>query len=290
MLESAHALLEHAIDYAGLFPPAALGMTEAAANYARYLGGEHSWMLGRFIVTAQQFHELENVLIANAVTTPWHIAALTGTDVAGAIPAILAFNAHTRDAAVDSLEAKAATPDAIRESASTIPEGFTTWFEIPADPDPAPLIEAIAEVRCGAKIRTGGTTADAFPGPEHIARFIGRCDNAHVPFKATAGLHHALRGLHPLSYEPDSPAGTMHGFLNVLLAAAFRWSGTSAAETTDILTEQEPLFRFARKGVVWHDRWISTAQIRSARDRLIASFGSCSFEEPAADLKQRGLL
>ena len=69
MLESVHALLEHAIDYAGLFPPAGLGMTEATANYARYLAGEHGWMLGRFIVATPRLHELENVLVADPPTT-----------------------------------------------------------------------------------------------------------------------------------------------------------------------------------------------------------------------------
>ena len=290
MLESVHALVEHAIDYAGLFPPAALDMTRAAANYSRYLAGEHNWMLGRFVVTTERLHELENVLVANPPTGKWRIAALTGTGVSGAIPAILAFNAHTRDAAVDSLEGKATTIAEIRDAASAIPEGFTIWFEIPTDPDPTPLIEALAEARFGAKIRTGGITEDAFPPPEHVARFIARCDDAHVPFKATAGLHHAVRGLHRLTYEPDSPSSTMYGFLNILLAAAFRWSGTSMAETTAILTEQDGAFRFARKGVVWGQHWISTVQIRSARHRLIASFGSCSFDEPVADLSQRGLL
>jgi len=37
-----------------------------------------------------------------------------------------------------------------------------------------------------------------------------------VPFKATAGLHHPLRCIHPLTHEPNSPAAAMHGFLTSL--------------------------------------------------------------------------
>ena len=47
---SQKALLAGLIDYAGLFPPAALSMEEAVRNYARYREGEHAWMLGRFVV------------------------------------------------------------------------------------------------------------------------------------------------------------------------------------------------------------------------------------------------
>ena len=46
------ALLERLIDYAGTFPPATLTRDEAIANYRRYRAGEHSWMLGRLVVSA----------------------------------------------------------------------------------------------------------------------------------------------------------------------------------------------------------------------------------------------
>ena len=42
-----------------------------------------------------------------------------------------------------------------------------------------------------AKFRTGGTTANAFPSEEDLAYFILASFNAGVPFKLTAGLHHA---------------------------------------------------------------------------------------------------
>jgi hypothetical protein len=51
-------LLEGLIDYAGLFPPAALPMEQAVANYGRYRAGEHAWMLGRFVVPAERVGEV----------------------------------------------------------------------------------------------------------------------------------------------------------------------------------------------------------------------------------------
>ena len=57
-LESIHALLTGAIDYAGLFPPSQLSMEDAVVNVAKYRASEHSWMLGRFVVPVARLDEL----------------------------------------------------------------------------------------------------------------------------------------------------------------------------------------------------------------------------------------
>jgi hypothetical protein len=326
MFESVRALLEGLIDYAGLFPPAGLGMAEAVFEYQRYLSGEHAWMLGRFIVPVSRLSELETALVHHPQQRKWRVSALAGPSLPFDIPAVLAFNAHLRDAVIDSLEVKAVSPDAIEPAASAVPQGFTTYFEIPADPDPGPLLEAVAAGRCRAKIRTGGIEEHRVPSVEHVARFIRLCDRAKVPFKATAGLHHPVRGVHALNYEPDSPSCRMHGFLNLLLAAAFLSTGiaeeahrplpaapnesgtqrtwppaarelarfglcaSSSDEMHVLLGDSDPAFRFSDEKVEYGLHSVSTEQIRNARSRLFISFGSCSFEEPVNDLKARGLL
>ena len=58
MTKSLHVLLEHLIDYAGLFPPAALSMQDAVRNYARYRDGDYAWALGPFIVPKERAHEV----------------------------------------------------------------------------------------------------------------------------------------------------------------------------------------------------------------------------------------
>src|SRR5437660_1475932 len=58
MSPSLRALLEHVIDYAGLFPPATLPLDEAVRNYARYRTEPEGWMLGRFICPAARLAEL----------------------------------------------------------------------------------------------------------------------------------------------------------------------------------------------------------------------------------------
>ncbi len=58
MTNSIRVLLDHLIDYAGLFPPAALSMPDAVRNYARYRDGEYAWALGPFVVPKERAHEV----------------------------------------------------------------------------------------------------------------------------------------------------------------------------------------------------------------------------------------
>ena len=49
---AARILLEGIIDYAGLFPPAAVPMSAAVRNFAHYRASGSGWMLGRFVCPA----------------------------------------------------------------------------------------------------------------------------------------------------------------------------------------------------------------------------------------------
>lgn len=136
-----------------------------------------------------------------------------------------------------------------------------------------------------AKIRTGGLTADAFPSTVTVAEFIRACKEAGVAFKATAGLHHPLRCEKPLTYEINSPSGTMHGFLNVFLAAAM------SDHADEILLEEDPrAFSFDDDVASWRGHRVSTDDLATMRRERAISFGSCSFEEPIADMKEIGWL
>ena len=58
MTKSLRVFLDHLIDYAGLFPPAALSMPDAVRNYARYRQGEYAWALGPFVVPKERVAEV----------------------------------------------------------------------------------------------------------------------------------------------------------------------------------------------------------------------------------------
>ncbi|MEZ4745865.1 MAG: hypothetical protein R3C41_07325 [Calditrichia bacterium] len=52
-------MMSGAIDFAGLFPPAELGMDSAITQYANYRTLDDAWMLGRFICPASRLRELD---------------------------------------------------------------------------------------------------------------------------------------------------------------------------------------------------------------------------------------
>jgi hypothetical protein len=142
-----------------------------------------------------------------------------------------------------------------------------------------------------AKIRTGGETADKFPAAEAVLAFIKLCAAANVPFKATAGLHHPIRSVHRLTYQPDSPSGIMHGFLNVFLAAVFVRAGMATQLALELLREESAqAFHFDSEGITWRHHHIALDEIAAARQSFSISFGSCSFTEPIDDLRSLHLL
>jgi hypothetical protein len=300
----ARVLLEGAIDYAGLFPPAQLDMAAAVAEYASYLRSDEAWALGAFVAPAARLEELATVATGLraphgeplGALTPWRVSAVVGADVRAEMGQVRVFHAaHATasawPAAVRSVELRASTAEAIAEAARTVGDGFDLFVEIPIAGDVQPLVRAIGVANACAKVRTGGTAADMFPSSEDLARFLAACVRERVPFKATAGLHHALRGAYPLTYAPDSARGTMYGFLNVFLAAAFLRAGESEAMVRALLEEREAAaLQFDQSGVAWRGHRLSTAQLESSRDGAIRSFGSCSFREPLDDLASLGLL
>jgi hypothetical protein len=142
-----------------------------------------------------------------------------------------------------------------------------------------------------AKIRTGGITAEAIPRSPDVVRFIAAASRANVPFKATAGLHHAMRGVYPLTYKANSPLAPMHGFINLFIAAALLRAGVAETEAQAALDESDPAaFQFGPGSVRWKERRLPIEQIRSTRGQFALSFGSCSFQEPLQDLQALRLL
>ena len=301
-MSTLRALLGGIVDYAGLFPPAALDMPAAVRNYDAYLESGDAWMLGRFVVPVSRLEELDGALAAASAAPPaeWRVAALAGTDIEGDVRAARAFNAaHRGRAAIDVLEARLASPDAIAQPAQLAQlarlaraarDGFTVFVEVPVDERVDDLAAVLGREGLNAKIRTGGVTADAIPSAWQVVRFIRACLRARVPFKATAGLHHPIRADYRLTYAPDSPTGVMFGYLNVFLAAALMAEGLDDADAVALLEEaRADAFERHDDAVSWRGHVLATAAARRVRERVAVSFGSCSFREPVDELDALGL-
>ncbi len=286
------------IDYAGLFPPAALSMEAAVREYAAYLDSPERWMLGRFIAPAQRLAEFEAAAAPYLVRSaePWLLSLLPGADIAASVDLAHAFNNRASGppgvrASIDTLEFKSPGLDQLDRILDGIPAGLTSYVELPLNGTMEGQVALLARRGVRAKVRTGGVTADAFPSASAITRFIQAVVDHGVPFKATAGLHHPLRGAYRLTYEPGSPAGTMFGFVNVFLAAAFARVGMTEANLVELLEESSPAaFNWREDGVSWRGHTLSLGDLELTRQRVGIGFGSCSFREPVDDLHQIGWL
>ncbi|MBV8374568.1 MAG: hypothetical protein JO302_03580 [Candidatus Eremiobacteraeota bacterium] len=298
------AAFESLIDYAGLFPPAQLSVSDATAQYARERRGPHAWMLGRFIIPVSRMEELGHfatafalsaivdVRVSSADTSAWFAGAL---ETFGALSRLTTTGARvevleiplpelrqrreTHDAAISQLGAL------LERTGLRHPDAYVEWPRSTGWRDGLPgTMAAAARAGVGAKLRCGGLRPDQFPSVEEVASFIATAADAGVRFKATAGLHH------PVRHYAQEAGATMHGFLNLLAAAVF---APAVGETTlhDIVAEEDPrAFAFDAEWFAWRDRRANVEQLKRARQNAFVTYGSCSFAEPLEDLIALGIL
>ncbi|MCH8486795.1 MAG: hypothetical protein LAT75_08010 [Candidatus Cyclonatronum sp.] len=311
------------IDYAGLFPPAALDMAPAIENFLRYRSGPFAPQLGAFVVPAARLDELDGYAAGfqkqatAAGPVPFSVLAGGGTDAAlyrnhfeaalhkaqtflerhGAAVRISAFEVRLPEELPEPeplRELLSENITQVRETLSCAPDFF---FEPKRDGSwhstVHRLVPALAAVQpsfggalTGFKLRCGGVKAEMFPSVGEVACAIHACVQAGVPMKATAGLHH------PVRHFNESVGTRMHGFLNVFGALALtKAHGWRISQTETMLAdEQAASFRFTNEGFGYRDFSLSTAQLRQSRAILATSYGSCSFAEPLEDLHALGLL
>lgn len=314
------ALLTGLIDYAGLFPPAELSMADAVRHYTADRGGPNAWMLASFICPAARLSEFAGPAPLFARPPVPFAAILRGGQDTNAFMTALdadaadidAFErAHEGAAAVTTLEGR--VPETIKldidaqaafhETLHARTHAATDrrlFLEVSRDADwneaVATTVDAIARENLrraeenrsaiGLKVRCGGVTADAFPETQDIAFAIAACRNQRVPIKFTAGLHHPFR-----RYDSAIDV-TMHGFVNVFVAATAAFvHGLTVDRTRAILNDEEvDHFTFDADALSWKGYRLLPSDIEDARRRFAVSYGSCSFDEPVQDLTALGLL
>lgn len=294
-------LFAELIDYAGLFPPAGLDMQPVVANYADYLKGPQSWMLGRLVAPVARLAEFTSAWQSHGPSpTGVRLSALTRPldapdgGFVESVRAIESFNSQAHGHVIDAVEVRVSDPGAVG-TACELPNGIRCFIEVPVERR-VEVIAAIAQLgepqRFFGKIRTGGVTADLIPPPESVGAFIAECRAAEIGFKATAGLHHPFRDRFPLTYEEGCDEAPMHGFVSVFLGASLLHAGKiDLPELVTLLSElQAGDVTVQEDRLAWRAHSIDSASIAVAREKFVLSFGSCSFTEPVEDLRSYGLL
>ena len=290
-MSAIRALMAGMIDYAGLFPPAALDMKTAVTNYSEYASGQENWALGRLIVPVgrlSEFTDVFNEVCCDERERTWLLSVIGSDDPAENTARI---NAFTQGAVlVDTIELKSADPESAERLLSGLPEGLIPYLEFPPE-KASEMLPVLTRLGALAKIRMGGLSPGAIPDPTAVARFLIACADSQIAFKATAGLHHAVRGEYQLDDSSESPSFKMHGFINVYLAAALAWLGKEEEVIVATLEEESPMiFHVTEENIRWHGNALTTSQIGTMRRDFGIDFGSCSFLEPIEELKALGWL
>jgi hypothetical protein len=275
-------------------------MERAVRAYAEYLTGPYSDLLGRFIVPVSQLNEFTragSAMLPRNGEPSWRISVIVGKSLSEARVAAQEFNSRHRsgsangNAVCDAFELVAADAGAVHEALRETPVHFDLYLEVPAMVDPASAVRAMSGTRAAAKIRTGGVTRESIPSSSQVLRFMRECHQHGVPFKATAGLHHAIRSEYPLTYDPHAESAVMFGYLNVFVAAAAIEADWDDASVLEILEARDPaLFRFDGDGVTVNGRKIVAPLLAGTRERFALSFGSCSFTEPVDEARALSLI
>ncbi|MFI7120592.1 hypothetical protein [Amycolatopsis sp. NPDC049868] len=265
------ALFAGLCDDAAVFPPGLAPLPDAVAAHDEHVSAWYAGLVGPLVIAATALGDLAEVLggretpLPVSVTLPGGPAQLDGVlDAVAKLPVKL-----------DALEIavpEGMGPDEVLDALSraTAP----VFVEIPRDERRLPLLAALSGTSHQAKFRTGGVRADLYPGEAELAAAVRAAVEAGVPFKATAGLHHALRNTDPeTGFE-------QHGFLNLMLATDVVLTGGDAEA---VLAE--------RDGAVIAERLRALDEDRAAAVRAgFTSFGTCSITDPLTELAGLGLL
>jgi hypothetical protein len=255
------------LDDAAVFPPGNAPLADAIAAHREHRAAWYAAMVGPLLVPPED---------VAAVPPDIEIGVVGQVDaVAEAVALGRAIRQIEVPVAKRGEDPQPGLADALALITTTAIPGYV---EIPLTWGLAGALDTVAEARTrgvpvAPKFRTGGLAAELFPTPVELAGVICACRDRALPFKLTAGLHHAVRHIDPETHIVH------HGFLNVLAAAFAAADGAqpAAVATTLTSTDAVPLVNAVRQ--------------RLREDRpLWTGFGSCSIGEPLADLRILGIL
>lgn len=253
------------------------------SEYDRHRRAQDSWALGRFVVPLARWTELDTcVRDLTATGEIWPVSILAAPADAKAIRELKTIDRSRL--VFQAVESKVSSAAEVKGAALLARPGTELFVELDLAGDLPAMAAELKRFGVAAKIRTGGVTEDAIPSAQQIVAFLRACHKARVRFKATAGLHHAVRGDYRLTYENDPPIGVMFGFLNVAMAAALLWNGRDDDVLLAVLDERsKDAFVFTDTEASWQNERLTKKEIDDARS-FFTGFGSCSFSEPMTEI------
>jgi hypothetical protein len=277
-------LLAALVDDAGLFPPESLSMADALARHRADAAAGYPMLSHRFLCPATRIGELRTEWARlggdDRSDGPIRLGIILDTGVDG-LDALQAELAEEPLLAMEMLEVPSPSAEAVDAALEAL-AGFepAAFLEGPRSPEWVKAVAGAAEESGrlrGAKVRCGGAKAELFPTPEELAAFICACFEHGVPFKATAGLHGAVR------HRDEQTGFVHHGFLNLVLAAVAAAMGATVGDVAVVLATSDG------PALAAEARTISERAMSAGR-LLFRAYGSCSTSEPREEAAALGLL
>lgn len=272
--------LQHLVDDASMFPPGNLPLDQAVREHREHLHAEYGGLVGGFVVSDGRLPELVDLLDDLDDEEPFGINLLV-TGGVGAVEPAVRWATRAGSVRLQAIEYALRDEDDLPRQAQRLCQMVDNLADLGLDPTEVPVyaepprldgpptpgwlgaLDELASRELRLKFRTGGVTPDAFPSAESLAACIGAALDRELPFKCTAGLHHAVS------------AEGRHGFLNVLAATRASLDGNDVVEA--LLRSEDVLAGLDEDTLARTRRWFT-------------SFGSCSVLEPHDDLVELGLL
>ncbi|MDO7868603.1 hypothetical protein [Nocardioides jiangxiensis] len=250
------ALLAGLLDDAAVFPPGNAPLGRAVADHAAHLRSPYAGAVGPLLVRPDDL----------ARTGETDVAVVTGLDEVHTAVAAAGPRLRWLEVALPA----SATPGEVRSLASL---GTDVFVEVPRDDRAEAVLAELGVAGLWAKFRTGGVRADLHPSEAELAVGITTAVAFGVPFKATAGLHHAVRRTDPETGFEE------HGFLNLLVATGRAVDGATTADVEAALAARDEAAVAA-----------AALALDPAVREAFHSFGTCSISDPLTELARLDLL
>lgn len=259
-------------DDAALFPPASLKLAGAVRAHARHRLSWYGDMVGPFVANWLRLAALDDE-VARLKVESVDVAMVVPDGIEAVAAAVKRIDSceRLRLRSVEVPLGAAGLSEARRVLDPLVVRGLDVYLEMPVVRVRERDVHDLSAAGLRLKLRTGGTTIDAFQTEEELAVPIVMCAAELLPFKCTAGLHGAVR------HRDRDTMFEHHGFLNLVLAAR------AAAASGSVLATSAALAEHAPDSVTDRVRALGVRDIAAVRE-LFASFGTCSIAEPVADL------
>ncbi|WP_433870807.1 hypothetical protein [Saccharopolyspora sp. CA-218241] len=269
-------LFARLVDDAALFPPGTATVPEAVSAHLDARSGKFAGVLGPMLCQASRLAELITELAKIKPAEPVPLSLVCDSGLGGVPKSLSIIEGRQELLSLRMVEMPAPSDvdDVWLERVSEfVPEDVIRVVE-PRRGGEGWLdgVRRVAEHGCWPKLRVSGPTTESVPPAEVVKDFLVVASSLDVPFKATTGLHTAVRA--------ERSGVEHHGFLNLLVATARSLSGTDVREAL-VATDGAALAEEAGS--------LSTDAANAVRD-VFASYGGCSLTDPVADLEGLGLL